>query len=61
MSASLLWAVLLGLTLGAGLLLVVAAQPLGWRPTLAQRVEPQLRHHIPASRLLAEERPDASP
>ena len=61
MSASLLVAVLLGLTLGAGLLLVAVAQPLGWRPTLEQRVEPQLRHHLPASRLLEEERAGASP
>ena len=34
---------------------------MGWRPSLEQRVEPQLRHHIPASRLLEEERAGASP
>lgn len=61
MNLTLLWAALLGLTLGGGLLLVVVTQPLGWRPTLAQRVEPQLRHHLPASRLLAEEQAGASP
>lgn len=61
MSASLLWAALLGLTLGAGLLLIAVAQPLGWRPTLEQRVEPQLRHHTPASRLLEDEEAGASP
>lgn len=61
MSASLLWSALLGLVLGTGLLLIAVAQPLGWRPTLQQRVEPQLRHHIPASRLLEEEHTGASP
>ena len=61
MTSALIWAALLGLTLGAGLLLILVTQPVGWRPSLEQRVEPQLRHHIPASRLLEEERAGASP
>ena len=59
MTSALIWAALLGLTLGAGLLLILVTQPVGWRPSLEQRVEPQLRHHIPASRLLEEERAGA--
>ncbi|MDY6055087.1 type II secretion system F family protein [Micrococcus sp.] len=61
MSPVIAWGLVLGLTLGLGLLLIVSVQPLGWRPTLEQRVEPQLRHHVPASRLLDEEAASASP
>lgn len=61
MTAEILWSLLLGLTLGAGLWLIVAVQPVGWRPTLEERVEPQLRHHVPSSRLLREEAASASP
>lgn len=53
-------AVGLGLTLGTGLFLFVRHLPWGWRPSLAERVEPQMRHHMPASSLLAQES-DASP
>ena len=38
--------------LGLGLALVLKALPWGWRPSLVRRVEPQLRHHVPASGLL---------
>lgn len=48
-------ALVLGLALGAGLALVVIALPWGWRPSLARRVEPQLRHLTPASTLLTEQ------
>ncbi|MFC7402824.1 type II secretion system F family protein [Citricoccus sp. GCM10030269] len=48
-------ALILGLALGTGLALVVIAMPWGWRPSLMRRVEPQLRHHAPASSLLADE------
>ncbi|MEV4900488.1 type II secretion system F family protein [Citricoccus sp. NPDC055426] len=48
-------ALALGLALGAGLALVLIALPWGWRPSLARRVEPQLRHHAPASTLLADQ------
>lgn len=51
------WSVVLGLTLGAGLALVCLSLPWGWRPSLLQRVEPQLRHHVPASSLLAVDEP----
>ncbi|MGM7670143.1 type II secretion system F family protein [Microbacterium sp. A93] len=47
-------ALVLGLALGAGLALVLIALPWGWRPSLARRVEPQLRHHAPVSTLLAD-------
>jgi tight adherence protein C len=45
-------AVVLGLALGTGIALVVVALPWGWKPSLVRRVEPQLRHHAPASSLL---------
>ncbi|MEO4039815.1 type II secretion system F family protein [Micrococcus sp. 2A] len=61
MSVLLVWGGVLGLTLGTGLWLIVAAQPLGWRPSLVERVAPQLRHHTPASRLLQEEGAATSP
>lgn len=61
MSGTLLWSAVLGLTLGTGLWLIAAAQPLGWRPSLVERVTPQLRHHTPASRLLEEETAASSP
>lgn len=48
-------ALLLGLALGAGLALVVIALPWGWQPSLARRVEPQLRHHAPVSKLLIDQ------
>lgn len=48
-------ALVLGLALGAGFALVLIALPWGWRPSLARRVEPQLRHHAPASTLLADQ------
>ncbi|GAA1117976.1 type II secretion system F family protein [Citricoccus alkalitolerans] len=48
-------ALILGLALGSGLALVLVALPWGWRPSLAHRVEPQLRHHAPASSLLNEQ------
>lgn len=53
-------ALALGLTLGLGLFLLVRYLPWGWRPSLAERVEPQMRHHAPASGLLAQDGP-ASP
>ncbi len=48
-------ALALGLSLGAGLALLLIALPWGWRPSLARRVEPQLRHHVSASALLGEQ------
>lgn len=48
-------ALVLGLTLGAGLALVAIALPWGWQPSLARRVEPQLRHHAPVSKLLMDQ------
>lgn len=51
----------LGALLGLGLWLIVLAQPVGWRPSLEQRLEPQLRHHVPASRLLETEAAATSP
>lgn len=47
----------LGLALGLGLFLIVRHLPWGWRPSLAARVEPQMRHHVPASSLLVQEAP----
>lgn len=61
MSAALAVGLGLGTLLGVGLWLIVLAQPLGWRPTLEQRLEPQLRHHVPASRLLDGETAATSP
>lgn len=55
MSGTLGIALGLGLTLGLGLFLLVRHLPWGWRPSLAERVEPQMRHHVPASSLLAQE------
>ena len=52
MTALTTWSVVLGLALGLGLALVLKALPWGWRPSLVRRVEPQLRHHVPASGLL---------
>ncbi len=49
------WSIVLGLSLGLGLALVLVALPWGWRPSLVRRVEPQLRHHVPASGLLQSE------
>lgn len=46
MTSALIWAALLGLTLGAGLLLILVTQPVGWRPSLEQRVEPQDRKSV---------------
>ncbi|MEW1981765.1 type II secretion system F family protein [Citricoccus sp. NPDC079358] len=48
-------ALVLGLAFGSGLALVLVALPWGWRPSLARRVEPQLRHHAPVSSLLNEQ------
>lgn len=46
------WSVVLGLGLGCGLAMISTSVPWGWRPSLVRRVEPQLRHHVPASGLL---------
>lgn len=44
--------ILLGAVLGMGLALVVRAMPVGWRPTLLSRVQPQLKGHVPTSSLM---------
>ena len=55
MNAALVLGALVGCLLGAGLALIVHAAPLGWRPTLEQRIAPQMRTHRPPSSLLREE------
>jgi len=61
MSGGLLWGIALGLVMAVGVWLIVMAQPWGWRPSLEERIEPQLRHHVPASRLLADGRATSTP
>lgn len=61
MSLQLSLAMVLGLVLGVGLALMLVALPWGWRPSLLHRIEPQLRHHTPASSLLADQTAASSP
>ncbi|MDO5633909.1 MAG: type II secretion system F family protein [Micrococcus sp.] len=55
MTATVALGAMLGLVFAGGVLLILRYIPLGWKPSLEQRIAPQMRHHRPPSALLFED------